>query len=80
MVCETELDLSYETEGWQSDYSLIKSMEKDVVSPMRWIDEATAKVLLRPLVGTCVPTDIDIWRYNICIGKKIEQILLPSGQ
>jgi hypothetical protein len=35
---------------WQSDYSMVKSMDRDVVKPVRWVDEQTAKVLLRPLL------------------------------
>ena len=47
---------------------------------MQKIDDNKAKVLLQPLLGTCQFKDVDIWRYSICVGKKIEQELLPHGQ
>jgi hypothetical protein len=59
---------------------LIKALEKDNIKPMQRISGAKASVLLQPLLGTCHYKDVDIWRYNICVGKQVSQELLPHGR
>ena len=46
---------------WQTDFSLIKALERDNIKPMENISHAKAAVLLQPLLGTCHSKDVDIW-------------------
>ena len=61
MECSAWLDLSHEVERsltneptWKTDYSLIKSVERNDIDPLQPISDELADQLLRPLLGHCL--------------------------
>ena len=75
LECTSWLDLSQETElahanepVWQTDFSQIKSVERNDIVPLLPISDALADQLLKPLLGYCLGQSVDIWTYTLCIG------------
>ena len=75
MECTTWLDLSHEVElahkkkpVWQTDFSQIKSIERNDIVPLLPISDSLADQLLQPLLGYCLGQNVDVWRYTLCVG------------
>ena len=75
MECTTWLDLSHEMElsttsepEWRTDFSQIKSVERNDIQPLLPISDVLADQLLQPLLGYCLGHTVDIWKYTLCVG------------
>ena len=85
MECTTWLDLSREVERaqgeeptWQTDFSQIKSQERSDIVPLMKISDELADQLLLPLFGYCLGTNVDVWKYSLCVGAFSRQELMTN--
>ena len=86
MECTTWLDLSREVEAaqgkepeWQTDFSQIKSQERSDIVPLMPISDELADKLLLPLQGYCLGTNVDVWKYSLCVGAFSRQEMITNN-
>jgi len=63
---------------WQTDFSQIKSNERNDIAPLLPISDGLADQLLFPLLGYCLGQTVDIWKYTLCVGAFSRQEMLPG--
>lgn len=86
MECSSWLDLSHEAElastsepVWETDFSQIKSIERNDIVPVLPISDSLAEQLLQPLLGYCLGNTVDnTWRYTLCVGAFARQEMIIS--
>ena len=86
MVCRTWIDLSREhvlaqdeDPTWQTDFSQIRSKERNDIVPLLPISDDLADQLLLPLQAQCASQSIDIWMYTICIDWFVRQEIISNN-
>lgn len=86
MECTTWLDISQEVEMahtseplWQTDLSQIKSIERNDIVPLLPINDELADQLLLPLLGYCLGSTLDVWKYTLCVGAFSRQELVSDS-